>query len=140
MRYVIAVICFTILSGCATVFSGYESEVLIHNCPDSLRIYTSDGIEHPKSYTQTKFALVRRPDSLYISHEMVDSAYCSIELRSNKDHIVVFRAGNAEYRYPVYAKLSGWWFALDLICGGIPATVDWLTGNWNYYDPIEFKK
>jgi hypothetical protein len=85
MRSIFAALCLVTLSGCATVFSGYESEVLIHNCPDSLRIFTTDGIELPKSYTQTKFVAIPLPNHMLRSHEVVDSAYCSVQVRSNRD-------------------------------------------------------
>ena len=54
--------------------------------------------------------------------------------------MLIFKSKNSEYRYAAYAKLNGWWFALDLICGGIPAVIDAMTENWNYYDPIIFNK
>jgi hypothetical protein len=114
--------------------------VIINNCPDSLRVFTSDGIELAKSYTETKLIAIRLTNHTVTSHEIVDSTRRSVQVRSNRDYILLLRVGNSEYRYPVYAKLSGWWFALDLVCGGVPIVVDGMTGNWNYYDPIDFKK
>ncbi len=140
MRSIVAVLCFIMLSGCATVFSGYTSEVMINNPPDSLRVFTPDGIELPLSYNETKFVAEYHPNHTVTSHEVVDSTRCSVQVRSNRDYILSLRTGGSEYRYPIYAKLNGWWFALDLICGGAPIIVDGITGNWNYYDPINFKK
>ena len=139
MRLLI-VLSFSFLGfGCATVFTGYTSNLEIHNLPDSLRVYTSEGVELHGSYARMKPVVVHRSEVEVISEQAVDSTYQTFRLRSNRDHILLFKGGNSEYRRPAYAKLSGWWFALDLVCGGIPIVVDAMTGNWNYYDPIEFQ-
>jgi hypothetical protein len=140
MRLVLVAFCSLIISGCATFFSGYESELVIHNCPDSLRVFTSDGIELPKSFDQTREVRIRGGEHLYLLRDEIDSTSCSVQLRSNKDYILLLHDGNKECRYPAYAKLNVWWFILDLVCGGVPIIVDGITGNWNYYDPIEFRK
>lgn len=36
-----------LLSGCATVFKGYESEIVIQNAPADLVVSTSEGIRIP---------------------------------------------------------------------------------------------
>ena len=120
----VSILASIIISGCATVFSGYDAEIKIHHAPDSLRVFTSDGVELPVPSYKTK----------------IDSVSSYTHVRSNRDYILFLKVGSSEYRYPVYAKLSGWWFALDLICGGVPMIVDALTGNWNYYDAIEYNK
>jgi hypothetical protein len=141
MRLVLVAICSLVISGCATVFSGYTSELVIHNVPDSLRVLTSDGVKLAKSFDQTRLVRIgdRRDGGFHIQEE-TDSTSCSVQLRSNRDYVLLLQDGNKENRYPAYAKLNGWWFALDLVCGGIPIIVDGITGNWNYYDPIYFKK
>jgi hypothetical protein len=137
---VVSMFASIILSGCATVFSGYNAEIRIHNAPDSLRVFTTDGVELTAPYYKTKTIKVHTVKHEYESIEKVDSTTSYTQVRSNRDYVLLLKVSNAEYRYPAYAKLSGWWFALDLICGGIPLIVDDLTGNWNYYDAIEFKK
>jgi len=130
-----------IISGCATVFSGYNAEVEIHKAPNNLRVYTTDGIELPSPYYKTKTVKVHVENHDYYKNvEQADSTSSYVQVRSNRDYVLLIKVDSAEYRYPLYAKLSGWWFALDLVCGGVPMIVDALTGNWNYYDAIEFKK
>jgi len=138
MRYTVVFCCSLFLSGCATIFTGYESEVAIRNLPDSVQVFTEEGIELPSSYSRN----VRRANRISPSEvdytTVVDSTYRSIHLRSNRDYVLVFKSPHSVYRYAAYAKLSGWWFALDLVCGGIPCFIDAITGNWNYYDAIWF--
>jgi len=141
MRMLSALFCSLLISGCATVFTGYQSTVVIHNLPDSVRVFTVEGVElSPTLHTVMKTVLRRvspKQEAAYV--DVIDSTRCTIQLRSNRDYVLLFKDGESVERYPVYAKLSGWWFALDLICGGVPIVVDAITGNWNYYDPIEFK-
>jgi hypothetical protein len=42
-----------IISGCATVLSGYDAEIQIHKAPNNLRVYTTDGIELSSPYYKT---------------------------------------------------------------------------------------
>lgn len=139
MRLVLIAFVSLILSGCATVFSGYESELVIHNCPDSLRVFTSSGIELAKSF-DVKSKTPKRMDKNTYLFGAIDSSSCSVELRSNRDYVLVMHDGKKISRYPAYAKLNVWWFALDLACGGVPVIVDAITGDWNYYDPIYLRK
>ncbi|MGD1045632.1 MAG: hypothetical protein ABR936_09945 [Bacteroidota bacterium] len=129
-----------LISGCATVFSGYTAEVEIHNAPKNLSVYIADGVELPSPYYKTKTVSVHVKNLIYDDIEKVDSTSLYVQVRSNRDYVLLLKVDSTEYRYPVYAKLSGWWFALDLICGGVPMIVDALTGNWNYYDAIYIKK
>lgn len=99
LRFVAVLFCSLIVSSCATVFPGYESELVIHNCPDSLRVFTSNGVEPAKSFDQTKVILVPEDEHRRFLQEAVDSSAFSVQLRSNKDYILLLRNGNTEYPY-----------------------------------------
>ncbi len=141
MRLFFSCLFLLAFSGCATVFRGYEAEVNIHNPPDSLRVFTSDGLELPTYYGKTKKAIVRdQEEGRPLLVNVIDSTYRTIRLRSNRDYILLLKSEDSDRRVPAYAKLNGWYFTLDLLCGGIPWIVDATTGCWNYYDIIEFGK
>jgi hypothetical protein len=135
----ISTITISLLSGCATVFSGYQADLEVRNLPDSLKVYTTEGLELPLSYTHTEYK-TERASSNGLYYAVIDSSYRTIQLRSNRDYVLIFKSKHSDYRYAAYAKLNGWWFTLDMICGVIPAVIDAMTENWNYYDPIIFNK
>ena len=141
MRFIAFFVGSLLLSGCATVFNGYTAEIEIRNAPDSLQVFTQDGIALSVAAYKTKSTRIYTDEyQTYKYAEKVDSSARFFLVRSNRDYILHLKTGNREYQYPAYAKLSGWWFALDCVCGGLPIVVDAITGNWNYYDPIEFGK
>ncbi len=141
MRLFFSVLFMLAFSGCATVFSGYQDEVQIHHPPDSLRVFTTDGLELPSYYGKTKTVVIaaKGKEQAHVT-TVIDSTYLTIRLRSNRDYVLVLKSGEGEQRVPAYAKLNGWYFTLDLLCGGIPWIVDAMTGCWNYYDPIELRR
>ncbi len=141
MRLILSGLFLIAFSGCATVFSGYLDEVNIHHPPDSLRVFTADGLELPTYYGKTKTVLHAAigNEEAYAAN-VVDSTYRTIRLRSNRDYVLLLKSEDGERRVPAYAKLDGWYFTLDLLCGGIPWIVDAMTGSWNYYDTIEYRK
>jgi len=119
--------------GCASIFEGYMSDVEIKNAPDSLKIYSSDGAE-----IRSNFKIIGT-----VSHnqwvDKTDSTTQIIQLRSNRDHLLILKNGSVEHRYMAYAKVNPWWFILDSF-GILPVVYDAVTGNWNYFNDIEYKQ
>jgi len=117
--------------GCATIFEGYMSDVEIKNAPDSLKIYSSDGMA-----IRSNFKIIGT-----VSHnqwvDKTDSTTQIIQLRSNRDHLLILKNGAVEHRYMAYAKVNPWWFILDSF-GILPVVYDAITGNWNYFNDIEY--
>ena len=139
MKPLLPFVCAVVLTGCATVITGYTSRVDLHTSPDSLSVSTAEGVELPRSCERMKSIQVPiNATTSYVS-EAIDSSWVTIHLRSNRDHVLIVKKGDRLHRIEVDAKLSGWWFALDLVCGGIPAVVDAITGNWNYFDAVELR-
>jgi hypothetical protein len=140
MRKIVFIILALGWTGCATVFKGYMSEVEIRsNTPDSLQVYTAEGIQVAAPYktrdvkSTEAFAEIGRRVAMY------DSTTHVIQLRSSKDHLLILKRTDTEQKYVAYAKMSGGWFILDLVCGGFPIIVDAITGNWNYFDNIQYE-
>jgi len=120
--------------GCASIFQGYMSDVEIKNAPDSLKIYSSDGME-----IQTKYKIIEVQRVIahrQVSVDKIDSTTQILQLRSSKDHLLVLKTGFVEHRYMAYAKINPWWFILDSF-GILPIVYDAVTGNWNYFSDIE---
>ena len=139
MRNTIFFVISLLFIGCGTVFQGYMSDVPIRNAPDSLKVYSSDGVEIPTKFIMKKVPFVVSNNVTSII-EQPDSTTRFIQLRPNKDQILIFKVGSTEHRYIAYTKLSPLWFTLDVLCAGFPVVFDAVTGNWNYFDAIEYKK
>ncbi|MFA6541967.1 MAG: hypothetical protein WCT99_10235 [Bacteroidota bacterium] len=125
-------------SGCATVFKGYLSEVNIKYPSEDIKVKTVEGQSFPVKFGTKKTHV----NTYYLDAGMVplvipDSSVYIIQLRSNKDYHLVLKDSVSEFHYYAYPKLNGWWFALDIVCGGIPAWIDAYTGNWNDFDDID---
>ena len=119
-----------LLQGCATVFEGYYDTVELKNAPDSLRVYTNQGIEIPVERTVIKvrssqFENVREPQPV-----------TRIKLRSNLDPVLILQHDGQEKKVQAFGKIQAGWFVLDIVLG-VPWIYDALTGNWNSYDPID---
>ena len=56
---IISAITISLISGCATVFSGYQADLEISNLPDSIKVYTTDGLELPLRYSNTEYKTER---------------------------------------------------------------------------------
>jgi hypothetical protein len=136
---VLLVVLSILMTGCGSIFQGYMSSVTIKNAPDSLKVYYSDGVEIP---TKIKINKVRQSSLKgdIVTAEKPVSTTQIIELRSNKDHQIVLKSGSNERRYTAYAKLSPVWFTLDVLFAGLPVIYDAVTGNWNYFDEIDYNK
>ncbi|QQS36113.1 MAG: hypothetical protein IPM56_18040 [Ignavibacteriales bacterium] len=117
-----------ILTGCATVFKGYEDEVNILNAPEDLKVFTKDGTEIK---TTSKTERVKDESTFSIS----DVNMKSIKLRSDKYHTLIFKSGGKEKTVDLYPKLGAGWLIIDIITV-FPAFIDMYTGNWNYFDPV----
>jgi len=137
---ILSVLIVSLGSGCATVFSGYQTNVDIKNLPDSLHVNTTEGLELPTKYTHEIDNPVHESSGIVYHNEIVDSTYRTVQLRGNRDYVLIFKSKNTEYHYAAYAKINGWWLTLDIICGGVPFIIDAITGNWNYYDSIIFQE
>jgi hypothetical protein len=130
IRVTISVFIISILfSGCATVFKGYEDKVAILNPPDNLKITTIDGSE-----IQLETEEIRTAD--LNSHPVKIDTLTNyfINLRSNKNHVLVLESGNRKKIIEVYPKLGAWWFIADILTATF--FIDMYTGNWNYFENI----
>jgi len=137
MRTLIFVFFVWILSGCATIYKGYMSRVEIRNAPDSLRVFTSEGVELPVHYWSDRIKKVDEYGTKYV--DQIDSTRRIIELRSNRDHVLILKDAHQERRIATYAKISTGWAILDFLCLGVPVFVDAITGNWNYFESIQYR-
>jgi hypothetical protein len=147
MRIIIFIVFSFLLTGCASIFQGYMNNVVIKNAPDSMKVYSSDGIEIPTTKT-CDIIKIRKTPFIQIGSAAkdepkysvtIDSTKRIIQLRSNKDHLLIFKVGSAERWYTAYAKLSPLWFILDSF-GVFPLIFDAVTGNWNYFNDIEYNE
>jgi hypothetical protein len=128
---IITILSFCILPGCATAIKGYYSKVELMSAPDSLRVFTIDGVELPVTKT------VLRVQQGANSHKWVDQPTSFIELRSKYDHVLILRDRGREKRVQVFGEVGAGWLILGTACGLLPAAVDALTGNWNSYEPVD---
>jgi len=131
-------ICFFLFSflfmGCASIFEGYMSDVEIKNAPDSLKVYSSEGME-----IRSNYKIIGTVSHNQIWVDKTDSTTQIIQLRSNRDHLLILKSGSVEHRHMVYAKVNPWWFILDSF-GILPLIYDAVTGNWNYFNDVEYKQ
>lgn len=122
-------ILFLLLTGCATVFTGYEDTVDLINAPDDLKIFTQDEIEIPIQTLKTqKWDLEKR-------EPVFDQTFKSIKLRTNRDYILIMKSENKEKIIEVYPTLDAGWAILDFLFV-FPWIVDAYTGCWNGFSPI----
>ena len=121
-----------VFSGCATILKGYEGGVDLLNAPDSIRVFTKEGVEIPVSNRKAREYSEK-------NKKYEDIEIKTIKLRTNKTHILLLKIKDKEKLYEVYPKLKGEWLVLDIITGLIPAFIDAYTGNWNSFPPILVK-
>ncbi|MEW5799538.1 MAG: hypothetical protein AB1728_11095 [Bacteroidota bacterium] len=126
-----------LLSGCATVFKGYESEIVIQNAPADLVVSTSEGIRIP-SRNGTKMEKQFKGMYLWEMVEVPDYATHTISLRSGHEYLLLLKSGEKESRVIIYPNLGAGWLILDMLCGVFPAWIDMHLGTWMYYDPIDY--
>jgi len=126
----LAVVFFSIcLTGCATVFKGYEDSVDLLNAPEDIQVYSKEGIELPVS--SRKARAYSEEEKKFVTVQIK-----TISLRSDKEHVLLLKSGDKEKRVEVYPRLGGAWLILDILTGGFPAIIDMHTGNWNHFKPI----
>jgi len=118
-----------ICSGCATVFKGYEDKIKLNGAPDSIKVFTKDGLEIPIRYENKRH--YSYPQKAY-----VDSLYKVIYLRSNKEHTLTLKYPGKEKKVELYPRLGGVWLTVDFLLGVVPAFIDGYTGNWNHFEDI----
>jgi len=140
MRALLFLSIAVLFTGCATVFSGYYTELEIRNAPDSLQVQTIDGVQLPTRPFSIQEARqdVAPGESLYETY--FDKSRLLVQLRRGSDHVLILKSGQIEQRVAVYGKINPWVFGIDLLCGIVPAFFDALNGNWRYFSPIEFNK
>ncbi len=117
------------LTGCATVFKGYEDTLNITNAPADLKVLTKEGEE---LVVTSKTARIQDKKTYNVSEVNVKS----IMLRSNDEHVLILKTGGTEKTVKVYPKISAGWLIFDFITGIFPVFIDMYTGNWNYFEPI----
>lgn len=120
--------------GCATVFTGYEDNVMLTNIPAELKIFDKDNIELPIRY-KTNVKQYYRGNGAVFDSTFITGKY--ISLRSNEDHLLTLKTVNETKQIRLYPKLSAGWFILDVVT--LTFIVDMYTGNWNHFDDINFK-
>lgn len=127
-----------LLSGCATVFKGYESELVIYNAPRDLAVQSEDGVGLRPTFSTTT---IKQYYKSYYGKSIIipDSSSIKMNLRSGKEYLLILKSGEKVSRVRIYPKLGAWWLILDLFCGVIPAGIDMHLGTWMYYDPVDFK-
>ena len=118
-----------LITGCATVFSGYEDRVDLITNADNIKVYTNEGVEIPISDR------IVRPYSEELK-KYVEKKIKTIYLRKNKDHILLFKSEDKEILVEVFPKIGTGWLIFDVITGVFPAFIDGYTGNWNSFQPI----
>jgi len=122
---------FIILSNCATIIHGYHKDVTIANAPIDLKVMTKDGVEIPIERAIVKY---RKP---YTS-KIVEKEIVKISLRAKSEQVLILKYDNKEVPLLVEGKISPFIMFLDAISGLYPAFIDAQTGNWYYYDSIEY--
>ncbi len=125
-----------LLTGCASIFEGYMSDVEIKNVPDGLTVYSADGVKIPARYKMKR--VQKYMAQSVITSDAIDSTTLIIELRSSDNHLLILKDGHEEHRYMAYAKINPWWFILDSFVA-LPLVYDAITGNWNYFNDIEYR-
>ncbi len=128
-----------LFQGCATVFKGYYSSVELENAPDSLQVFTADGVELP--VTKAPVRVQSGYSGLYDTRFPVyaDTLVSFVALRSKYDYVLILKHAGQERRVLAYGKIGAGWLALNTVLGLLPAAVDALTGDWNYFAPINAK-
>lgn len=137
LSFTLIILCF---SGCATLIEGYKSDLDIINPPPELRVSTLEGVELP---IIPKMGRIGVRDSITGNMKYIErplGGIASIQLRSNKEYVLILKYGSVEKRVEVNPKLNLAWFLLDFVCGIFPVIPDAATGNWNYFEPLYLQK
>lgn len=119
-----------LLQGCALILKGYKDRVDLINAPDDIKVFTADSVEIPvntrlrRVYSEARKTYI---DSIGIK---------SINLRSNKEHLLVLRSGDRKKVIEAYPKVGAGWIFLDVLFGIVPLFFDAYTGDWNNFEPI----
>ena len=120
-----------VLPGCATIIKGYYSEVELKNAPDSVRVFTAEGVEIPVTKTTVRARLYGG------DQKWIDRPATFIRLRSKYDQTLVLSSNGQERKVQAFGKIGAGWLILGTVCGFVPAAVDALTGNWNSFESID---
>jgi hypothetical protein len=131
---IISLLFLPFIIGCATILKGYEDEVIIHNAPEGLKVYTKDSIEIP--ITKVIKRVTNKDMQKDRSDIYKDIEVQEISLRSNMDQVLILKHEGKEKRIYIYPKINTGWFILDALLV-FPLGIDIYTGNWNSFDDIE---
>ena len=131
---IVLIVCFLVLSNCATILNGYHKDVSIENAPKDLKVMTKDGVDIPVKRTFIKYNKFKKP----FSSEMIEKEIVKISLRAKSEQVLILKYDNKEVPILVEGKISPLIMFLDGITGLYPAFIDAQTGSWYYYDNIEF--
>lgn len=110
--------------GCATVLQGYDVAVPLRNAPDSVRVFTEEGMELP-----LEGKLIMGRNGIVLAPE--------VRLRTAQDHTLLLRSGGTEKRVRLYRHLDIRWAAVDLLFFAVPSFYDAYTGCWNTFPDID---
>lgn len=141
-QVLILLISASVLSGCATVFKGYTGEFEIRNVPDSLQITTIDGVKIPLANKPKKIRtkIMNGETGTLVYMYAPTEGVKIVKLPAKKDYVLLLNANGEEKRLQLVPRLGLGWFALDLICFGFPLIPDFITGNWYYYEDVDYKE
>lgn len=101
------------LSSCATIFSKKNYGITVESDPAGADVIV-DGVRMGKTPT-------------------------TISLPAEKSYMLeVAKEGYQSSFYTVKKKVGAGWVVLDLVAGGFPFVVDYITGDWNTLSPTKF--
>ncbi|MBS1493783.1 MAG: PEGA domain-containing protein [Bacteroidetes bacterium] len=110
----VLVLSFTVYSGCATLFSGSNSEITLDSEPQGAKVLVN-GVNE-------------------------GSTPLKIKLKKGKDYVIDFvKDGFQKKSMRMSYGLGAGWLILDILCGLIGVIVDAATGNWNEFDMSAYK-
>jgi len=128
-----------VLSGCATIFKGYQGTLEINNAPQNLTVSTLEGVNLiviDKSIRASKPDPQNDREKIYYDSTIAGTKI--VELPSKRSYVLIMRDQLIETKIEVHPKIGLGWFFLDIVFGIVPIIPDAITGNWNFYRPIEY--
>jgi uncharacterized protein YceK len=111
---VLLALSFTFYSGCATIFSGSNSDITFNSEPQGAKLLIN-GANH-------------------------GTTPVTVKLKKGVDYAIEFmKEGFENKSMRVSYGLGAHWLILDILSGLIGVIVDASTGNWNEFDMSEYK-
>ncbi len=128
---IIVIMVSLIFTNCATIIKGYEDRVVLANAPDSIKVFTNEGIEIP---VISRTNLVETYKGSYTYRDVTVK---EIRLRNNKEYVLHLKYYDKEKIVSLYPKIGFGWAILDFVCGILPSFYDAYTGSWNRFPEID---